>query len=111
MRRSVVSAGLVLLLSGMMRFAGAAHVEETTAITLGKEVYRAQRCQICHSIAGVGNRRYPLDGVGSRLSEADIRQWIVAPRKMDPKVTKKAFDQLPAGQLDALVAYLQSLEQ
>lgn len=59
---------------------------------------------------GKGNRRSPLDGVGSRLTERDIRRSIVAPKEMDPNVKKKAYDGLPQDQLDALVAYLLSLK-
>jgi len=40
------------------------------------------------TIAGVGNRRYPLDGVGPKLTEEEIRQWIVAPRDMNPKAAE-----------------------
>lgn len=77
---------------------------------LGAKVYEEQRCRLCHSIAGEGNKRNPLDGVGSRLDEAAIRKWIVAPAEMDPKVKKKAYDSLAAEQLDALVRYMQSLK-
>ena len=77
----------------------------------GAEVYRAQKCQVCHSIAGVGNKRYPLDGVGTRLTEGDIRKWIVAPREMNPKVSKRAYGKLPKADLDALVVYLRSLRK
>lgn len=77
----------------------------------GAEVYRAQKCQACHSIAGVGNRRYPLDGVGSKLTQEDIRKWIVAPRDMNPKVSKRAYDKLPKADLEALVTYLKSLRK
>ena len=75
----------------------------------GKEVYREQHCSACHSIGGAGNRRYPLDGVGGRLTETQIRKWIVAPREMDSTVRKRAYDKLPKGDLDALVKYLKSL--
>ena len=49
----------------------------------GAEVYAAQKCQMCHAIAGKGNKANSLDGVGTKLSAAD---------------------------LDALVAYMQSLK-
>lgn len=90
--------------------AGTAAGSETSAATLelGRKVYRQQRCQTCHSIEGVGNRRSPLDGVGSRLGREAIRKWIVAPKEMDPKVRKRAYD-LPAEELDALVDYMMSL--
>lgn len=75
----------------------------------GIEVYAAQRCAACHSIAGVGNKKSPLDGVGSKLSPDQLRKWIVAPREMDPKVRKRAYDKLAPKDLDALVMYMRSL--
>ena len=42
----------------------------------GKQVYTAQKCQACHSVAGVGNKKGALDDVGARLKEDDIRQWF-----------------------------------
>jgi mono/diheme cytochrome c family protein len=80
-------------------------------IERGRVVYAEQKCQACHSIAGVGSRRYPLDGVGSKLGADDIRKWIVAPREMNPRVSKRAFDSLPPADLEALVAYVSSLRR
>lgn len=85
--------------------------EQPQIVPRGKVVYDEQRCSACHSIEGVGNRRYPLDGVGGKLNGADIRKWIVSPREMNPSVSKRAYDKLPPGDLDALVAYLQQLRQ
>jgi mono/diheme cytochrome c family protein len=83
----------------------------------GQEVYGAQKCQVCHSIAGTGNKNNPLDGVGGKLGAADIREWIVHPVEMTAKLksTKKPpmpnkYGALPAADLDALVAYLASLK-
>ncbi len=76
----------------------------------GAKVYEEQKCRLCHSIAEVGNKRNPLDGVGDRLDEATIRKWLVTPQEMDPKVKKKSYGELPAEQLDALVAYVKSLK-
>jgi hypothetical protein len=64
---------------------------------------------VIYSIAGVGNRRSPLDDVGDRLSAEDVRKWIVEPQTMKPGVTKRAYDKLPPGELDALVASVMSL--
>ena len=79
-------------------------------IARGQVVYAEQQCQTCHAIEQVGNRRYPLDGVGSTLSAEDIRTWIVSPREMNPRVAKRPFT-LPPADLDALVAYLVSLKE
>jgi len=81
---------------------------EQAQVARGAEVYREQQCQACHAVAGVGSRRYPLDGVGSKLTEEDIRKWIVAPRDMNPQVSKRAYE-LAQDDLESLVAYLRSL--
>lgn len=105
MARRATILGLVLIAWTVGR---AAAVDETV-LDRGKRVYGEQRCQACHAIAGQGNRRYPLDGVGGRLDAKALRTWIVAPKEMDPKVRKPAYDKLPDADLDALVAYLASL--
>jgi mono/diheme cytochrome c family protein len=83
----------------------------------GADVYTAQKCQLCHAIAGKGNKSNPLDGVGAKLSVDDIRQWITHPTEAAAKAksTKKPampakFGSLPAADIDALVAYMQSLK-
>jgi mono/diheme cytochrome c family protein len=83
----------------------------------GQDVYTAQKCQMCHAVAGKGNKANPLDGVGARLSADDIRQWIVDPvaAAAKAKSTKKPpmpakYKSLPAADLEALVAYLRTLK-
>jgi mono/diheme cytochrome c family protein len=83
----------------------------------GETVYAAQKCQVCHQIAGKGNKANPLDGIGSKLSAEDIRKWITHPVEMakQSKSTKKPpmlakYDKLPPADIDALVAYMQSLK-
>src|SRR5262249_48324236 len=83
----------------------------------GQAVYTAQKCQTCHSIAGKGGKQSALDGVGAKLSAEDIKTWITDPATMTAKTksTKKPpmpkkWANLPAADLDALVAYIQSLK-
>lgn len=83
----------------------------------GEQVYAAQRCQGCHLVGGKGNKNSPLDGVGSRLSVADTKEWIVDPvaaaakhKSTKKPLMPKAYAKLPAADVDALVAYLQSLK-
>ena len=83
----------------------------------GEQVYAAQKCATCHSIAGKGKKTNPLDGVGGKLSADDIKQWILDPKGMAAKAksTKKPpmaakYNSLPAADLDALVAYMASLK-
>ena len=87
------------------------------AVKKGQAVYTAQKCQMCHGIAGKGSKANPLDGVGAKLSADDIKQWITHPTDAAAKAksTKKPpmpakYATLPAADLDALVAYLQSLK-
>ena len=81
----------------------------------GLQVYGAQKCAMCHAVAGKGNAKGPLDGVGMKYSAADLREWIVNAKVMSEthKVTRKPpmkdFSALPAADVDALVAYLQTL--
>lgn len=75
----------------------------------GWEIYSAERCSSCHSIAGQGSPRYPLDGVGARLDRNELRLWIVAPRQMRPDVRKRSFDHLSDEEVDALVDLLEAL--
>jgi mono/diheme cytochrome c family protein len=84
----------------------------------GAEVFTAQKCSVCHSIAGKGNPKGPLDGVGSKLTADQIREWIVDPVGMTAKqnATRKPamlakYSSLPKEDLDALVAYMVSLKK
>lgn len=85
-------------------------------VARGAQVYAAQKCGVCHSVAGKGNVKGPLDKVGSKLSEADIRAWITDPKTMTAKTNAprkplmRAYPSLPTEDLDALVAYMQSLK-
>jgi len=83
----------------------------------GEAVYAAQKCSMCHSVAGKGGKASALDGVGAKLSADDIREWIVNPTAAATKAksTKKPampnkYDKLPKSDVDALVAYMQSLK-
>jgi mono/diheme cytochrome c family protein len=81
----------------------------------GKRVYERQNCARCHAIGGEGNRRNPLDGVGARFSAEAIRDWIVGAASLQDEMSPSAFRakqryaELPPVELDALVAYMQSL--
>jgi mono/diheme cytochrome c family protein len=91
--------------------------QDAAAVKRGQEVYTAQKCSVCHQVAGKGSKANPLDGVGAKLPADDIRQWIVNPTDAAAKAnsTKKPpmpakYGGLPAEDLDALVAYMASLK-
>ena len=89
--------------------------ERQAAIEAGRQVYDTQGCGRCHSIAGEGNARSPLDGIGDRHAAADIRKWIVAAPELKEQLPPRAFAAkqdyggVDREDLDALVAYLLSL--
>ena len=97
--------------------AGTAAAQEAPQIEKGKQVYAAQKCQVCHSIAGVGNKKGALDDVGARLKADDIRQWIVAAPEMaaktkaERKPPMKAYPNIANEDVDALLEYLASLKK
>jgi mono/diheme cytochrome c family protein len=94
-----------------------AAAQDAAMVKHGEAVYTAQKCQVCHSIAGKGGKSGTLDGIGAKLSAEDIRKWITNPTAMaaQAKSDKKPpmpakWATLPAADLDALVAYMQSLK-
>lgn len=92
----------------------AASAQDTKA--KGEKVFADQKCSLCHSIAGKGNMKGPLDDVGSKLSADEIRQWIVdakgmtAKSKATRKPEMKAYT-LSKDDVDALVTYLSTLKK
>jgi len=109
MERVLFSAVLISLV-----IVGSAAAQEPVA--RGATVYAAQKCSVCHSIAGKGNAKGSLDAVGTTLSAADIRAWIVdapgqtAKTKATRKPAMKSYA-LPKEDVDALVAYLATLKK
>jgi mono/diheme cytochrome c family protein len=106
----------VLALSGLPTLA-AAGGQDPAAAKKGEQLYGAQKCMICHAISGKGNKNNPLDGVGTKLTAADIREWIVNPVEMTTKTKSTKKPPMPAkykglapAEIDALVAYMQSLK-
>ena len=107
--RRVLTTAVFMLIAGPAFAQGAAEK--------GAAVYAAQKCMTCHSIAGKGQAKGPLDGVGTKLTADEIRAWIVTPAEMTKKhnATRKppmrAYPKLAAEDLDALVAYMASLKK
>jgi mono/diheme cytochrome c family protein len=110
-RSILVSAGALVVAAGLAFGQDAAKVER------GKAVYAEQKCKLCHSIAGEGNAKGPLDGIGSKLSADEIKHWLTNPKEMSDKVKAerkppmKAYPNLSPADQDALVAYILSLKK
>jgi mono/diheme cytochrome c family protein len=109
MRLIVMTLGLCI---GMATAAAA----QDAKVAKGQQVYADQKCSLCHSIAGKGNAKGSLDGVGTKLTADEIRSWITdakgmtAKTKATRKPEMKAFT-LPKDDVDALVAYLGTLKK
>jgi mono/diheme cytochrome c family protein len=105
------------ILCAIFLLALAVPVAAQDRVEKGKQLYSAQKCQACHSVAGVGNKKGALDAVGTKLKEDEIRQWIVAAPDMaakvkaDRKPPMKAYTTLPKEDVDALVGYLATLKK
>ena len=99
---------------------GQSGIVESGNVESGRKVYEARKCATCHMVAGQGNIRFPLDGVGARLRVEDLRRWLTDTAEMEG-----ALPRLPAVRMsewmdtnrkindrdrDALVAYLASLK-
>jgi mono/diheme cytochrome c family protein len=113
--RTTLSVVAVAFAAGMATPLAAA--QDDALVKKGQEVYTAQKCSMCHSVAGKGSKSNPLDGVGKKLSAEEIRLWIVNPKEATAKAksAKKPpmpdkYSKLPAADIDALVAYMQSLK-
>ena len=108
MIRAIVSA--VVLTVGFAAVAAAQDAKK------GEQLFTEQKCSLCHSIAGKGNTKGPMDDVGRKLKPEEIREWIVdskgmtAKTKAERKPEMKAFT-LPKEDVDALVAYLSTLKK
>jgi mono/diheme cytochrome c family protein len=96
-----------------------AQAPDPAKVALGKKTFEGTKCTKCHGQDGKNTKDPKLslvDGQIAKLSAADIRKWIVEPAEMTAKLPKKPkepmkkFD-LSDAQVDALVAYIQSLKK
>jgi mono/diheme cytochrome c family protein len=106
----------VAVIAGISLLGAARAALAQTPVERGTKVYADQKCSRCHSVAGKGNAKGSLDGVGAKLSADEIRRWIVTPDPMTAaakatrKPAMKAYPNLPKDELDDLVAYMLSLK-
>jgi mono/diheme cytochrome c family protein len=116
MIRQTALRRLALVGFGLALGAGSAFAQNAAA-EKGPKVYADAKCSGCHSIGDAGNKKGPLDDVGSRLKADEIRQWIVMPKEMTAKThaerkpAMRAYPTMPKEDLDALVAYMLTLKK
>jgi mono/diheme cytochrome c family protein len=102
-----------LLLALAALAAGTANAQDAAA---GAKIFVDQKCSLCHSVAGKGNAKGPLDDVGSKLSAADIRAWLEDAKGMTAKTGATRKPEMKAyaldkADVDSLVAYMVTLKK
>lgn len=106
-----MKSAMTFFLAGILVIMGAVFVlPQSSRLKNGREVYAIQKCALCHSISGIGGKKMPLDGVGSKLESEEIKKWILTPKDMKADTTMKAYPNLPKKDLNDLIAYLMTLK-
>ena len=81
----------------------------------GAALFTAQKCTMCHSVAGKGNPKGSLDNITAKNKAEHIKQWLTDPEGMREKAHATRTPamkpvKLTPDQIDALVAYLTSIK-
>ena len=100
---------------------GPAMAKDAAMVEKGKQVYDAAtpKCKVCHAVAGVGNAKGALEGVGTKLKAEEVKAWMRTPKEMTEKTKATRKPTMPAypkeklsdEDLEALTAYLLSLKK
>jgi mono/diheme cytochrome c family protein len=92
-----------------------AAAQDNAKAAQGAALFTAQKCTMCHSVAGKGNPKGALDKISAKNKAEYIRQWLQDPEGMRAKSNATRTPamkplKLSADQVDALVAYLTSIK-
>jgi cbb3-type cytochrome oxidase cytochrome c subunit len=100
----------------------AGQVPDPKTVSTGKKLYVTYKCDKCHTIAGRGTKKSDgeLDSVDAKLTVGELKKWLTTPTEMEAKLKKppKGTDAMSnalktkgiePGEIDALVAFLQTL--
>lgn len=112
-------SGRIAWIAAVVVFAlcGPSSAQDAARVERGAKLFVDQKCTLCHSVADKGQKKGPLDGVGSKLTADEIRLWLVSPAEMTTKTkaarkpVMKSYASLKKEDVDALVAYVQSLKK
>jgi mono/diheme cytochrome c family protein len=105
----VMAAALVLVLV----VAVASAFAQSDKAQQGAAVFSAQKCTMCHSVAGKGNAKGALDNITAKNKAEHIRAWLTDPEGMRAKTNATRTPamkpiKLSPEQIDALIAYISS---
>jgi len=107
MRTTILVAVASLALASALAYA-----QDPKLVTKGQKLTVEHKCSMCHSVAGKGGKiGKAFDGVSARYDAAALTRILTDPLKEFPdakvKMPKVAW---AAGDIDAVVAYLQTLK-
>jgi cytochrome c2 len=91
---------------------GAAAAQDSKLVSKGQRLTVDHKCAMCHALAGKGGKiGKPLDGVSATRDAAALRRILTDPLKEfpDAKIKMPKID-WAAGDVDAVIAYLQTLK-
>ena len=104
----------VAVLTGLLALVvvASAAAQDTKLVAKGEGLAKKHNCAMCHAIAGKGGKiSKALDGIGERYDADGLRKILTDPQKVFPdakiKMPKVAW---ATGDVDAVIAYLQSLK-
>jgi mono/diheme cytochrome c family protein len=102
---------IIVAIVGLGFLTGSAPAAAQDKVEQGGALFASQKCMMCHSVAGKGNKKGSLDDVGAKLKADEIRAWLINPDAMREKMhatrTPAMKDpKLAKDQVDALVAFL-----
>jgi nitric oxide reductase subunit C len=97
---------LVSVLVGLIVMASTARAEDAQALY-------DKKCQVCHSLKGVGGKMAekggPLDGIGNKRDAAWLQAYFADPKSKIPDAKMPKLKLSPA-EWDAMVAYMLTLK-
>lgn len=106
----------MVLASALVGALAAPAAAQDAKVAQGEALFAAQRCTMCHQVAGKGNKKNPLDGVGKTITADVVKLWLTDPKAAEAKTGKtgtpkmKSYASLSEADIDALVAYVLSLK-
>jgi mono/diheme cytochrome c family protein len=105
---------LVAVALGFVAVVPPAAAQSAAKVEQGAALFTAQKCTMCHSVAGKGNPKGALDKMIAKNKAEHIRQWLQDPEGMRAKTNATRTPamkplKLNTDQIDALVAYLTSV--
>jgi cytochrome c2 len=92
--------------------AGSAAAQDQSLVSKGQRLSAQHKCSMCHVLAGKGGKiGKPLDGVSERRDAAALGRILKDPLKEFPDAKiKMPKVEWAAGEVDAVIAYLQTLK-